>query len=117
MSGVYGWRSEGSGENVSISTLNAVSIIVNRDFETASGDVFSNWTITSGAASTEIIQETTLAEVFRGLSALSLVGTGTDATIRQAVSNGLVATLLLAAKHILLFAKRNVFYKSVESYP
>ncbi len=90
VSGVYGWRSEGSGENVSISTLNAVSIIVNRDFETASGDVFSNWTITSGAASTEIIQETTPAEVFRGLSALSMVGTGTDATIRQAVSNGLI---------------------------
>lgn len=85
VSGSFDWRSEGSGVSLTLSTLNTFDVIANRDFENADVNNFTNWDVESGAEGTEILQETVSAEVFRGKSALALVGTGTDATLRQTI--------------------------------
>lgn len=82
--GIFGWKTEGSGVSLQISTAQAAETLANRDFESWNGaNVPNNWAIESGVAGTEIIQETADIDVHRGTSALKLVGTGVNVRLIQ----------------------------------
>jgi len=85
----FDWRTEGSGANVSMNTLNSFDILSNRNFEIwSSGNLPVGWTLISGTPGVNIVQENTEADVFRGLYSLQLVGDGTDIDIRQTLGVG-----------------------------
>jgi len=82
--GIFGWKTEGSGISVQISTAQAAETLANRDFESWNGaNIPNNWSIEAGVAGTEIIQETADVDVHRGTSALKLVGTGANIRLIQ----------------------------------
>ena len=65
----------GSGVIGSIPVLNAYEYVSNRSFETwVNTNTPISWDIDSGVPGTDIIQETALAEVYRGLAALRFDG-------------------------------------------
>lgn len=71
--------SEGSGIGPVIQTLNASSIVLNRDFETFTvSNTPDNWTLT-GTAGTHILRES--SNVFRGTYSVKFLGNGSQATI------------------------------------
>jgi hypothetical protein len=86
LSGSLGWRSEGSGESVSVPLLNSYGIISNRSFETVVAGVPTSWTLDSGATTTELTIETGASDVYAGLNAIGLNGTGTDVELRQTIT-------------------------------
>ena len=63
-------RLEGSGTDVTFETLNATEIIANRDFEAWAANIPTSWDLDSGVAGTDIVQETTSANVVRGSSSI-----------------------------------------------
>jgi len=76
--GPFGWETEGSGESKEIPTLNSHQLIANKDLESWNLNVPESWDLDSGVAGTNVIQETTAADVYRGDSALELaVGVAT----------------------------------------
>ena len=82
--GTFGWKTEGSGISVQLSTAQAAETLVNRDFESWDGaNTPNNWAIETGIAGTEVIQETAAVDVHRGTSALKLVGNGFDIRLVQ----------------------------------
>lgn len=88
----FGWRSEGSGVNRRVTTLNSKQLIANKDFESWNGDIPNGWTVVTGTPGTHIVQEQSAANVFRGTSSLKLVGDGALAEIKlkQAIPQGLL---------------------------
>src|SRR5690349_14697609 len=58
----------------SISSLNAQNLIVNGSFEAGTGDIFTNWTKTNGAAN--LTAET--VNIHGGLRALKAISTGAN---------------------------------------
>ena len=64
------WDTEGSGNGPSITAMNASSIASGGEFEIFSSNAPSGWTIDSGVAGTEILEETTTIK--RGSSALKI---------------------------------------------
>lgn len=82
--GTFGWKTEGSGVSVQLSTIQAAETLANRNFESWDGaNTPGNWTIEAGVAGTDVIQETADVDVFRGTSALKLVGNGFDIRLLQ----------------------------------
>jgi len=79
--GRYGWETEGSGETLEVASLNTHQIIANKDFESWDTNVPESFDLDDGVAGDNVIQETTGASVYRGDSALKMVGDGT-ATIQ-----------------------------------
>ena len=98
--GTLGWRTEGSGHNSNVPTLNSHNLVSNKDFESWSANVPESWDLDSGLAGTHVIQETTAADVFRGDSALRLAGDGSQATIQ--ISQTLPARLLTPGRRYCL---------------
>ncbi|OGT57676.1 MAG: hypothetical protein A3E01_02760 [Gammaproteobacteria bacterium RIFCSPHIGHO2_12_FULL_63_22] len=73
---------EGSGNGPTLQTLNASSLVNNRDFETFSSNAPSRWDIDSGTAGTHIFQDTSAGDFFRGESALRFDGQLSQTTIQ-----------------------------------
>ena len=88
--GTFGWKSEGSGVSLEVSTVQAAPTISNRGFESWNANIPTNWDIEAGAAGTNIIQETTAADVHRGASALRLDGTGSNIRVVQELGANVV---------------------------
>lgn len=78
----FGFFTEGSGTGPVISTLNASSIIANRNFEDFTSNAPDSWTIDTGTAGTHILQQTAGANVFRGSKSLKFTGNGALAAIQ-----------------------------------
>lgn len=82
--GTFGWKTEGSGVSLQLSTTQAAETLSNRDLEAWDGaNSPINWPIESGIPGTEIIEEQAAANVHRGTSSMRLVGTGTDVRLIQ----------------------------------
>jgi hypothetical protein len=84
--GPWDWKQEGSGTSLQLPTLNTFDIVGNRDFEiwTATNTPFG-WSVISGTPGTNILQETTAADVFRGLTSLNLIGNSQNIDLRQSI--------------------------------
>lgn len=98
--GVWGWKNEGSGTNIEVQTLNSHHIIANKDFESWSANVPASWDLDGGVAGTDILQETTAADVHRGDSALQFVGDGSTDPLK--ISQTLPAAILTPRKRYCL---------------
>lgn len=81
--GPYDWRTEGSGTSIQVPTLNSYNMLTNRNFEVWLNALPQGWVANSGAGGTEIVQESTASDVYRGLSSMQLVGTSTNIDLRQ----------------------------------
>lgn len=83
---LFDWHQEGSGPGPGLQTANAATLLQNLSFESFSvANTPDSWTIVVGAAGTDIYQETTAANVFRGSSAIRFTGTGAiQPSIKQA---------------------------------
>lgn len=89
----HGFESQGSGDIGSLTTLHGMTaILLNADFESWTGSAADSWTLVSGTWGTHLAEETTLADVYHGDSALKLTGDGSTASIEisQAVTNAKV---------------------------
>ncbi|MEO8239386.1 MAG: carbohydrate binding domain-containing protein [Flavobacterium sp.] len=73
----------------SISSLNAQNLIVNGNFEAGSGDIFTNWTKTNGAAN--LTAET--VNIHGGLRALKAISTGANEYNVQLQSDAVATTI------------------------
>lgn len=90
----HGIGNDGSGDIGSVTVLNGqTSIIANGGFENWTGSAADSWTLVSGTWGTHLAEETTLAQVYKGDSALALTGDGSTASIEisQAVTNAKVS--------------------------
>ncbi len=75
----------GSGNGPTLTPIHSQSIISGLQFTTFTvANTPDNWTITSGAAGTEIFKETSAP--YEGTNGLKLVGTSTDATLTNTVT-------------------------------
>lgn len=95
---------EGSGQGPTINADGHSAIPANGDFESWSSDTPSAWTITTGAASANVFQETSAALVYRGSSSLKILGTGTNAVLNYAIPAGSVAQYQAFILHFRLKA-------------
>lgn len=91
------WDNESSDTDLTFSTLNASSIVSNRDFEDWASNVPSSWTIDSGSAGFQVFRETTT--VFRGSGSLQMAG---DALTAIQLSQPITRTLLQSRKKYML---------------
>lgn len=89
---VFDWHAEGSGPGPGLQTAHAVTTVPNLSWENFSvANTPDNWTIVTGAAGTDIFQETSAANVYRGTSALKFLGTGnTMPAIKYTIPAGLL---------------------------
>lgn len=71
---------QASGEIGSITTHAQHSIVQNQDFENFTSNAPDSWDVDDGDAGTDILEETTAADVYHGSSALQYVGDGVQAT-------------------------------------
>lgn len=86
--GAFDWKSEGSGESVTISTDNATTIVANKDWEAWNSDGTPvSWTVTTGTSGTDYAPDYTDANVFRGNASLKKIGTGGNILFEQTVFN------------------------------
>jgi len=90
--------SYGSGTGPSLVPLHSQTLLSGLQFTSFVANVPASWTITSGAAGTEILSEAT--EVYEGATSLELDGTSTDATLTNAVT----ANTLVPLKRYLFAA-------------
>jgi len=98
----FDWRTEGSGTNVSVPSLASYSIIANGNFEAFDSNVPESWDLDSGVAGTNVVQEGTGADVYRGSYALRFDGDGATATIK--ISQTLPANSLTPGRRYCLAA-------------
>lgn len=90
----YRWPA-GSGTNMQIvSTCASVdngfpgqNILHNSDFEDQTSNLADRFTVSSGAAGTEFLTETTAANVYRGSSSVKMAVTGSTFKIRQRMAD------------------------------
>lgn len=76
-----GLATEGAGSGIGISTLNAQTLLSNKDMENFSvTNTPDNWTIAAGTITTHILKEST--QVFRGAASLRFKGDGAIAAIK-----------------------------------
>lgn len=89
----HGVASQGSGDIGSLTSLHGqTAIILNGTFETWTGSAADSWDLVAGTWGTHLAEETTLADVYHGDSALKLTGDGAQANIEisQDVANSKV---------------------------
>jgi hypothetical protein len=98
--GPFGWETEGSGVSREVGSLNSHQLIANKDFESWSANVPESWDLDAGTAGTDVIQETTGADVYRGDSALRFTGDGATATFQ--ISQTLPLRLLVPGQRYCL---------------
>jgi hypothetical protein len=77
---VWGVGTEGTGLGPQIQNVQASTLIQNGNFTTFSGNVPTSWTLVSGTAGTNVMQDT--ASTYLGASALEFTGDGATATIQ-----------------------------------
>jgi len=84
------FNTEGSGTGPSLTAAGDSTIIGNANFGTFTTNQPGSWTITSGVVTTNILQQTSAVNVYRGTSSLQLKGDGATAalTVTQAISAG-----------------------------
>jgi hypothetical protein len=82
VTGPFDWNTESSGLSTTVPMLNSHQIVSNANLESWNGNVPEGWSLDDGTAGTNCIQETTAADVYRGSSAMRLVGDGATATIK-----------------------------------
>lgn len=82
------------------------NILTNSDLEDWTSNIPNQWTVSSGTAGTDFLQETTTK--FRGSSAMKLAVTGNLFNIRQRIGSvdGTVGTLLPDRPYVLAFAAK-----------
>lgn len=78
----------GAGSGPAIKSVHSYSLLSGLALETFTTNVPEGWTITSGAAGTEVLEEST--QFYKGSKSLELAGTSTDATLELSsdIANG-----------------------------
>lgn len=66
----FDWRTAGSGVSETVPSLASYSIIANGNFEAFDDNIPESWDLDSGVAGTNVVQEGTGADVYRGSYAL-----------------------------------------------
>ena len=104
----------GSGTDMMLSSATAAvdagargqNILTNSDLEDWTSNVPNQWSVVSGTAGTEFLQETTTK--WRGSSGMKLAVTGSTFNIRQRINSvdGTVGTLMPDRPYVLAFAAK-----------
>lgn len=97
--GIDGVSTDGSGTLTDVTVAHSATVnrLVNPDFETWTvTDTPDNWTITAGAASTNVFEETNLTNVYHGLSSCQFLGDGVATEVE--IQQGFTASLIKAQK-------------------
>lgn len=77
----FSWKQHGSGAGPSLSPVNGANKLSNGDFESFTSNAPTSWTLGAGmTAGTHVEEATDTADVYRGSSALAILGTGALAT-------------------------------------